>query len=113
MWSSSRMARVGIARGVLANVLRSVRKLQRPFPFREAAWRCAFGLILCPVYWPASPSACQVHSKSSTKVWGAIMWKVTLGLVLSSVAILAGAGAAAAQSNPLVGAWTVVSVGDV
>ena len=39
--------------------------------------------------------------------------RLAIFLALSSVGILSGAGAAAAQSNPLIGAWTVVSVGDV
>lgn len=39
--------------------------------------------------------------------------KLAITLAVSSFAIAAGAGTAAAQSNPLVGAWTIVSVGDV
>lgn len=39
--------------------------------------------------------------------------RLAIFLALSLVGILSGAGAAAAQSNPLIGAWTVVSVGDV
>ena len=39
--------------------------------------------------------------------------KLALAIAFSSFAIAAGAGSAAAQSNPLVGAWTIVSVGDV
>src|SRR3569623_288774 len=44
---------------------------------------------------------------------GAIMSKLAMAMAFSSLAILGNAGGAAAQSNPLVGAWTLVSGDDV